>query len=352
MFTRQTRVWPLILIIGLAAFMAAAETGASAATAAEGEATPAAAAAAATPMDMLLEAIGAPVRETWRGTVAAATDSDKLSILRNGTATTIRLYGADAPEPDQKGHEDAVNYVKEHFLNAEVNVHILTEDSEKVPVALVVTLESESIGHNMVAQGQAWWDQQNTPKDMLLRKLNATAITQGLGLYADATALSPYDFRDSRGLTHATYTLDKPEPKPKPKPAPKEEVKSISAKGTMTQDRPRTTAPTQKPAGAVSIPKDANIDADLPSLMIRHQPRIATDENGNPLGLTATDVGAIPYASQLGFRDGDIVSQVNGVPIQSEAQIMSLIPQFKDVKQFQVEVIRNGQRVTIPISVP
>jgi type II secretory pathway component PulC len=68
--------------------------------------------------------------------------------------------------------------------------------------------------------------------------------------------------------------------------------------------------------------------------------------------LTATDISAIPYAAQLGFQNGDIISRVNGIAIESEAQIMGLIPQFQNVKQFQVEVIRNGRSITIPISIP
>ncbi|NLO33443.1 MAG: PDZ domain-containing protein [Candidatus Hydrogenedentes bacterium] len=85
--------------------------------------------------------------------------------------------------------------------------------------------------------------------------------------------------------------------------------------------------------------------------MMKHQPRIAHDNNGNPLGLTANNVDSIPYASEYGFREGDIISSVNGIPIQSESQIFSLIPQFQNVKNFQVEVLRNGQRIRIPITI-
>lgn len=315
------------------------------------EPAPASEPTAAVVSNNALEEIGAPVRETRHGVVAEVLTGDLLIINQNGSASTVRLYGADSPEPGQKFHDEAMQFVKDACLHANVEMHILTVDSENNPVALVVNGQGESISHLMVAGGYAWWDAQNAPKDALLRKLNAEAITRGLGLYADAAALSPYDYRDSRGLTQFSYTLDKPEPPAPVASAPKEEVRSISAKGTMTENRLRPTAAPTAPK-TLSIAADVGKDVDLPGLMMRHQPRIATDENGNPLGLTATDVGAIPYAAQLGFRDGDIVSRVNGIPIESEAQIMSLIPQFQNVKQFQVEVVRNGQRVTLPISVP
>ena len=87
-------------------------------------------------------------------------------------------------------------------------------------------------------------------------------------------------------------------------------------------------------------------------LLVQHMPSIAKDASGKPIGMAIPNISTIPYAPQLGFKDGDIISNVNGLPVQDPAQIMQMAPQFKDVKQFSVQVLRNGQPVTLTINVP
>ena len=300
----------------------------------------------------VLAAVKAPARETMTGKVIAIVTGDTAIVERNNAAVKMRLYGIDCPAPGQPYHQEAGQFAMEHFLNEEVDVTILTVDSQQNPVVLLFNAAGISLSHLLAVHGMAWWDRQNAPNDALLRRLNAEAITNERGLYADAAALAPWDYRNTRGMAQFTYTLDEAEKTPPPAPQARhgeeEQPISISAKGTMTQDRPRAAAPAAKPALPVNIGKDL----DVGGLMMRHQPRIATDDSGKPLGFTATDISAIPYAAQFGFRNGDIVTRVNGIAIESEAQIMSLIPQFQNVKQFNVDVLRNGQTVTIPITVP
>ncbi len=301
----------------------------------------------------VLAAVKAPARETAAGKVIAIVTGDTAIVERNNSAVKMRLYGIDCPAPGQPYHQEASQFAMQHILNEVVDVTVLTVDSQQNPVVLLFNEAGVSLSHLLAVHGMAWWDRQNAPNDALLRRLNAEAITNERGLYADAAALAPWDYRNTRGMAQFTYTLDEEEKTPPPAPQARREEEntpiSISARGTMTQDRPRAAAP---PAARPALPANIGKDVDVGSLMMRHQPRIAKDDSGRPLGLTATDIGAIPYAAQFGFRNGDIVSRVNGIAIESEAQIMSLIPQFQNVKQFNVDVLRNGQTVTIPITVP
>jgi S1-C subfamily serine protease len=106
--------------------------------------------------------------------------------------------------------------------------------------------------------------------------------------------------------------------------------------------------------GTFSIPANAKLPEGVTpeTLLVQHMPSIAKDASGKPIGMAIPNISGIPFAPQLGFKDGDIISQVNGMPVQDPAQIMSMAPQFKDVKQFNVQVLRGGQPVTLTINVP
>lgn len=299
-------------------------------------------------VDEMLKSVNAPARETYRATVTDFVTGAIVILDRNGNAIKARLYGIDSPEPGQAYYQEARQFAVDKFLNESVNVSVLTTDSQQNLVVLIFNTNGESLSHLMVAQGMAWWDRKNAQKDALLRRLNAEAISNSVGLYADPLSLAPWDFRDSHGMEQFTYTLEEQAAaKPAPRttqPAPKaEEPRVLAAKGTMTENIPR---------GAASLPKDLGKDIDPMALMGKHMPTIVTDDAGNALGLTATNISQIPYASQFGFQDNDIISNVNGIAVQSIPQIVNMAPQFKDTKQFKVEVIRNGQRITIPVNIP
>ncbi|MCK5862718.1 MAG: thermonuclease family protein [Candidatus Hydrogenedentes bacterium] len=293
----------------------------------------------------ILKSINAPARETYRGTVADVVTGSILVIERNGSLMKVRLYGVDSPEPGQTYYEESRGFAADKFLNEVVNVSVLTTDSQQNSVVLVFNSGGESLSHLMVSEGMAWWDRRNAEKNALLRRLNAHAITHSIGLYADPTALAPWDYRDSRGIESFTYTLDTITAAPvrkTPRPAPKSEPKTISKRGTMTQNAQRN---------PVDIPKDFGKDIDPMALMGRHQPHIAKDASGKILGLTATDISQIPGAALFGFQNNDIINSVNGMAVESIPQIMENASKFDGVKNFDVVVIRNGQRITIPVNV-
>jgi endonuclease YncB( thermonuclease family) len=295
----------------------------------------------------VFEATRASVKETFSGIPESFESGDVLVVLRKQEKVTVRLYGVDCPEEGQPFFEEAKTGGHSFLGGEAAEISILSVDNKDLPVVLILNKEKQSLSHYLAAKGLGWWDEKNAPKDALLRKLSAGAVLKGQGIFSQATPLAPWDYRKSKEIEDFTYTLETvAEPVPDKKTARSDSEsseKSLSKKGTMVESAPRT-APVQLKAPAEKI--------DAGALMMRHQPRISRDESGRPQGLTATDISAIPYAAQLGFQNGDIISRVNGIAIESEAQIMGLIPQFQNVKQFQVEVIRNGRSITIPISIP
>jgi len=87
-------------------------------------------------------------------------------------------------------------------------------------------------------------------------------------------------------------------------------------------------------------------------LMARHRPRLYRDSSGAVAGVTADAISQIPYAGMVGLRDGDVISSVNGVPIDSMATVFDLGTRFQNQRHFDVVVLRNGQPQTLRIDVP
>jgi type II secretory pathway component PulC len=78
--------------------------------------------------------------------------------------------------------------------------------------------------------------------------------------------------------------------------------------------------------------------------------RVATDEAGEPLGLTADGIGDVPLARELGFQEGDILREINGRPVQNPNELMGLLTQFQGVDTFRVSVLRDGSPQMLTIS--
>jgi type II secretory pathway component PulC len=78
--------------------------------------------------------------------------------------------------------------------------------------------------------------------------------------------------------------------------------------------------------------------------------RVATDDQGEPLGLTADGIGDVPLARELGFQEGDILREINGRPVQNPNDLMGLLTQFQGVDTFRVSVLRNGSPQMLTIS--
>lgn len=296
-------------------------------------------------------------------TVVSVQEGDLFIVKSGASDVALRLYGADAPEQGQPFFEEAKAFIENALKGKEVAIDAVTEDEDGHPVVVVRAPEGGVLHESMVEQGLAWWDSVNVPENHTLKRLNATAIGGGNGLFKDATALTPWDYRKSKALKPVLY-LKQPAAETAPAPA-KAEPKVLKAKGdgqsnedpAYMKSAKAAPGPTTAPAPALpgggfsSLPMDTG-DVDVMGLVAKHQPRIASDETGNPVGFTADNISQIPFASQLGFQDGDIITSVNGNPIRSEFDAFGLVDSMKGVKSFNVTLLRNGQPTTLNVNVP
>lgn len=274
--------------------------------------------------------------------VIALADADVLTVQREGAATAedVRLYGVDCPDAGQPFAEEAKKYVSEKVLNQSVTVEILTKDNQGKDVGLVTLPDNEKLHRVLLQAGMAWYDSENAKDEPELRSLCAAAIVAQAGLWKDPAALSPWDYRRSKGLPAITYSV---KPVEAPKEAAKEEPKVLSAKGNEVY----------KGGFSVNV-ADIKFDQELnpQDLIMQHTPTVARNDAGAPIGLSVPNIGTIPYAGQLGFREGDVITGVNGDPITDMSQVYGLYEKYKGSKQLNVGIIRGGQPTNIRINLP
>lgn len=280
----------------------------------------------------------APLWAAEPATVSGVLEGDRLLVKHGGTLEEVRLYGVDCPEAGQAEAEAAKDFTARKVLNQDVTLEERARDKENKPVVDVLLADGSNLGALLLESGLAWWDTNNTPTQAKYKGLNAKAIVGQVGIFKEAAPLAPWDYRKSHALPPVEY---------KAEAAPvveekKEEPMTLSAKGTGLYE--------EKVVDAGKIDFDKNLD--YMSLVPKHNPRIATDANGNPIGLTADNIGDIPYAGQLGFQNGDIVSSINGNPVTDLSALMPLAQQLKGAKQLNVTVMRNGKPVPININIP
>ncbi len=250
-----------------------------------------------------------------------------------GAERPVRLYGIACPVAGQVNATLAGSLIASYKQREAVDVEVLTEDRDGLPVAWVRLKEGPSLNEILVRDGFAWWDEPNAPDARHLSNLMVEALQAKRGLWKNAAPLAPWDYRISHSLPPVSYTvLQKAPEAAEPAPVPSE-TPTIAAKGTMKP----------KPAGLPEIPED------YMGLVVKHQPRIARDEQGNALGLTASDIGNIPGANQLGFQNGDIVQSINGIQLTNEAQLFGLVGQLQGAKELNLKINRGGKPIVIKI---
>jgi endonuclease YncB( thermonuclease family) len=277
--------------------------------------------------------------------ITAVPEGDLVTLRIDDTAQTVRIYGVDSPEPGQPWFEKAKEWAQKKLSGRKVRAEYAAADSEGHAVVRLFLLPAgedgseEPVGPELLAAGMGWWDRSNAPAARELKRRTAAALSGKQGLWSQDLPLAPWDYRKSNQeppLTYHTRETAAPEPAETAQAEP-ERPKVLKKKGNAEY--------VDQPVMRINPRQFQEEDVDVPRLMTRHQPHIAMDQSGQPIGFTASDISQIPYARQLGFQDGDIITSVNGVPLNDPGQVWGLVERFKNTKSFEVEVMRNGQVV-------
>jgi len=134
------------------------------------------------------------------GIVTRVSDGDTVWVRPDDPSrrpVKIRLAGLDAPERCQPWGREAGDALSARVLHRHVQVATRARDSYGRFVA-VLRLGDEDVGAWLVAQGHAWNQGYKRHRGRYAAQEQA-ARTARRGLFADAQAIEPRDFRHTHG---------------------------------------------------------------------------------------------------------------------------------------------------------
>ena len=129
------------------------------------------------------------------GKCVGVTDGDTISVMRNGKAERVELYGVDCPESGQAYGVQAKEFTSSLVSGAEVTVELCGADSDGLSTGKICLPSGKNLSVELVAAGLAWWCQERAPEDQVLKNFQRHAIANKVGLWADPQALAPWNFR-------------------------------------------------------------------------------------------------------------------------------------------------------------
>jgi micrococcal nuclease len=142
------------------------------------------------------------VSTPWSGTVTHVTDGDTLWVRprQGGAPRVIRLEGMDAPEICQAYGPAAREALAAQVQGRTVQVVSRRHDDYGRLLARI-KVKGRDVGGWMVAHGQAWSYGYRRDRGPYARQ-EAQARAAQLGLFADARAEPPREFRKRHGACH------------------------------------------------------------------------------------------------------------------------------------------------------
>ena len=143
------------------------------------------------------------------GVVTHVSDGDTLDVTAGGQKYTVRLDGIDAPEGGQAFSQQARQHLRVLAFSQPVTVVVQTTDRYGRLVARVI-VGGRDLSEEMLRAGLAWHFLRYS-SDKRLQALEQQARQQRIGLWADRSAIAPWDYRNSRGRS-AQNTARPPAP--------------------------------------------------------------------------------------------------------------------------------------------
>ena len=153
--------------------------------------------------------------EQFTGKVVGILDGDTISVLREGKAVKVWLYGVDAPEKAQAFGTQARKFTSDFAFQRDVTVQIRATDRYGRLLGEVLLPDGRSLNQELVKAGMAWWYRPYAAKDTTLAQLEAEARTAQRGLWADAHPVPPWQWRKgnrepARGAAPVASTAPSP----------------------------------------------------------------------------------------------------------------------------------------------
>jgi micrococcal nuclease len=137
--------------------------------------------------------IAAPLE--FSGRVVGIADGDTITVLHNGVAERVRLYGIDCPEKSQAFYRAAKEYAAQRSFQKTVTVRVKGRDRWNRTIGEVVLPSGQLLNHQLVRQGLAWWFHKYAAENEELHVMQEEARAAKRGIWVDANPVPPWEFR-------------------------------------------------------------------------------------------------------------------------------------------------------------
>lgn len=161
-------------------------------------------------VENVVPAVGATNSEIWQLVPGSIYDGDTLRVHRGGTEMKIRLCGIDAPEKDQPMGIASRDHLRSLINQGNGSILVVLVETDRYGRTVAELFiqpragqgyqsgEEIAINAQMVADGYAYHYAQysdDCPNGQVLASLEADAQTARRGVWANANATKPWDYR-------------------------------------------------------------------------------------------------------------------------------------------------------------
>lgn len=144
-------------------------------------------------------------RDSFSGKVVGVSDGDTIRVMRDGKEVRVRLWGIDSPEGGQPFSIAAKKRMSDLVFGKSVTVDIRDTDRYGRSVGRVFLdrptggkVLRTDINTVMVMDGYAWWFERYAPMDKNLKAAQEDASRAKRGLWSEAGAVAPWEWRKTR----------------------------------------------------------------------------------------------------------------------------------------------------------
>ncbi len=100
-------------------------------------------------------------------------------------------------------------------------------------------------------------------------------------------------------------------------------------------------------AKMVTLSKDETyqemMSMDYAETIRQLRPQMKYDDNDNVVGITSDYFDEIPLAQKTGFKNGDVITEVNGTPINSQESVPDILIQEQNATSVRIRFERDGR---------
>ena len=132
----------------------------------------------------------------WEGKVVGVTDGDTIKVLKDGIQVKVRLAAIDCPEKGQPYGQAAKKFTANLVAGKIVNVWPTDTDRYGRTIAFVF-VGGVDLNKELLKAGLAWHYKQYS-RDPELAKLEFEARSKKVGLWVEADAVAPWEWRKNK----------------------------------------------------------------------------------------------------------------------------------------------------------